>query len=71
MTAVATVTGITFTPEITERRVGDPPRIVANGDLAARDLDWKMRHTTEEMVRSAWEARLRAEDGRAEDGSAE
>ena len=71
MTAVATVTGITFTPEITERRVGDPPRIVANGDLAARDLDWKMRHTTEEMVRSAWEARLQAEDGRAEDGSAE
>jgi len=70
MTAVATVTGIPFTPEIAERRAGDPPRIVANGDLAARDLDWKMRHTAEEMVRSAWEARLRAEDGRAENGSA-
>jgi len=70
MTAVATVTGIAFTPEIAERRAGDPPRIVANGDLAARDLDWKMRHTAEEMVRSAWEARLRAEDGRAENGSA-
>ncbi|MGV8912952.1 MAG: UDP-glucose 4-epimerase GalE [Rhodoglobus sp.] len=61
MTAVAKVTEIAFTPEIAARRVGDPPRIVANGDLAARDLDWKMRHTAEEMVRSAWEARLRAE----------
>ncbi len=27
------------------RRAGDPARIVASGDLAARDLDWRMRHT--------------------------
>ncbi|WP_339621630.1 UDP-glucose 4-epimerase GalE [uncultured Salinibacterium sp.] len=66
MTAVASVTGIEFTPEVAPRRAGDPPRIVANGDLAARDLDWKMRHTAEEMVRSAWEARLRAEEGSSE-----
>ena len=26
-------------------------------ELAARDLDWRMRHTVDEMVRSAWEAR--------------
>ncbi|WP_341952445.1 UDP-glucose 4-epimerase GalE [Salinibacterium sp. TMP30] len=61
MTTVAKVTEIAFTPELADRRAGDPPRIVANGDLAARDLDWKMRHTAEEMVRSAWEARLYAE----------
>ncbi|CDK01429.1 UDP-glucose 4-epimerase [Microbacterium sp. C448] len=61
MTAVATVTGIQFTPTIGPRRPGDPPRIVASGKLAARDLDWRMRHSVEEMVRSAWEARLRAE----------
>lgn len=66
MSAVASVTGIDFTPEVAPRRAGDPPRIVANGDLAARDLDWKMRHTAEEMVRSAWQARLRAEEGNAE-----
>ncbi|MBH0009938.1 UDP-glucose 4-epimerase GalE [Salinibacterium sp. SWN1162] len=66
MTAVASVTGIDFTPEIAPRRAGDPPRIVATGELAARDLDWKMRHTAEEMVRSAWEARLRAEEGASE-----
>ncbi|MBH0099408.1 UDP-glucose 4-epimerase GalE [Salinibacterium sp. NSLL150] len=71
MTAIATVTGIDFTPEIAPRRPGDPPRIVANGDLAARDLDWKMRHTAEEMVRSAWDARLRADNDSATQGSAE
>lgn len=57
MAAVGRVTGISFEPEIADRRPGDPPRIVANGDLAARDLDWKMRHTLDEMVHSAWAAR--------------
>jgi UDP-glucose 4-epimerase len=60
MAAVARVTGIPFEPEIAPRRAGDPPRIVANGDLAARDLDWRMRHTLDEMVASAWAARKAA-----------
>lgn len=57
MSTVADVTGIAFTPEIAPRRPGDPARIVADGSLAARDIDWKMRHTLDDMVRSAWEAR--------------
>jgi UDP-glucose 4-epimerase len=57
MEAVATVTGIDFTPRIGPRRPGDPARIVASGELAARDLDWRMRHTLQEMVASAWQAR--------------
>jgi UDP-glucose 4-epimerase len=57
MATVAKVTGIPFAPEIAPRRPGDPARIVATGELAARDLDWKMRHTLTEMVSSAWEAR--------------
>ncbi|ASR55473.1 UDP-glucose 4-epimerase GalE [Cellulomonas sp. PSBB021] len=57
MTAVAAATGIDFTPEVTERRAGDPARIVASGELAARDLGWRMTHTIDDMVRSAWEAR--------------
>jgi UDP-glucose 4-epimerase len=57
MTAMAEGTGIAFTPEIAPRRPGDPARIVASGELAARDLDWRMRHTLDEMVRSAWAAR--------------
>lgn len=57
MTAIAKVTGIDFTPEIGPRRPGDPAKIVANGDAAAADLDWRMRHSLEEMVASAWQAR--------------
>jgi UDP-glucose 4-epimerase len=57
MDAMARVTGIEFVPEIGPRRPGDPPRIVAGGQLAARDLDWKMRHSLDEMVSSAWAAR--------------
>jgi UDP-glucose 4-epimerase len=61
MDAVARVTAIEFRPEIRPRRPGDPARIVATGDLAARDLDWKMRHTVDDMVASAWAARQAAE----------
>ncbi len=57
MDTVRSVTGIDFTPEIGPRRPGDPDRIVATGELAARDLDWQNRHTLEGMVRSAWDAR--------------
>jgi UDP-glucose 4-epimerase len=57
MTAIRTVTGIDFTPTIGPRRPGDPARIVATGEAAARDLDWQMRHSLEDMVRSAWQAR--------------
>jgi UDP-glucose 4-epimerase len=56
MDAMARVTGVAFDPEVAPRRPGDPPRIVAGGALAARDLDWRMRHTVDEMVASAWAA---------------
>lgn len=60
MTAVAAATGRDVEPEIGPRRPGDPPRIVASGELAARDLGWAPSATLEEMVRSAWEARRAA-----------
>jgi UDP-glucose 4-epimerase len=60
MDAVARVTGIAFTPEVRPPRPGDPARIVASGDLAARDLNWQMRHTLDDMVASAWQARQAA-----------
>lgn len=50
------VMGAEFSPRIGARRPGDPPRIVANQDLAAADLQWEMRHSVEEMARSAWYA---------------
>lgn len=60
MDAMARVTGIDFTPEIAARRPGDPDRIVATGELAARDLDWANRYSVDEMVRTGWEARQAA-----------
>ena len=62
MDAVERVTGIPFSPEVRPRRPGDPARIVATGGLAGRDLNWKMRHTIDDMVASAWAARQAAGD---------
>jgi UDP-glucose 4-epimerase len=56
MTTIAEVTGIAFEPTIAPRRGGDPARIVASGELAARDLGWSMTHDLRSMVASAWEA---------------
>ena len=64
MNAMGRVTGIDFTPEIAPRRPGDPDRIVATGELAARDLDWKNRYSVDEMVRTGWEARQAATPAR-------
>ena len=60
METMAEVTGIAFEPEVGPRRPGDPDRIVASGELAARDLEWRMRHSLREMAASAWAARRRA-----------
>lgn len=57
MTTIRDVTGIDFDPAVTPRRAGDPARIVASGELAARDLDWQMRYSLTDMVTSAWAAR--------------
>jgi UDP-glucose 4-epimerase len=56
MDAARRVTGIDFTPTEGPRRPGDPSRVVASGELAARDLEWKNTHTVEEMFASAWES---------------
>ena len=61
MDAMARVTGVDFTPEIAPRRPGDPDRIVATGELAARDLDWANRYSVDEMVRTGWAARRAAD----------
>jgi UDP-glucose 4-epimerase len=59
MDAMARGTGIGFQPALGPRRPGDPARIVASGELAARDLDWAMRRDLDAMVDSAWRARSR------------
>ncbi|QWL27641.1 UDP-glucose 4-epimerase GalE [Rathayibacter toxicus] len=57
MRAIAETIGSEFTPEAAPPRPGDPPRIVASGEAAARDLGWAMRHTLAEMVDSDWRVR--------------
>ncbi|TCC34843.1 UDP-glucose 4-epimerase GalE [Kribbella sindirgiensis] len=56
MDAARRVTGIDFTPTEGPRRPGDPSRVVANGDLAARDLAWQNTFTVDDMFATAWEA---------------
>jgi UDP-glucose 4-epimerase len=60
MDAMREGTGVDFEPEVAPRRPGDPDRIVADGMLAGRDLDWVMRHSLLDMVTSAWAAAPRS-----------
>ena len=57
MRVLAQATGIEFAAQVHDRRPGDPAKIVATGEAAARDLDWRMRHSLEQMAASAWAAR--------------
>ncbi|MEU4131027.1 UDP-glucose 4-epimerase GalE [Streptomyces wuyuanensis] len=41
-------------PEITDRRPGDPARVVASADRIREELGWTARHEVREMVESAW-----------------
>ena len=54
MAAIRRATGNDFAVDVRPRRPGDPPRIVAGGDAAARDLGWRMSYTVDEMMASAW-----------------
>lgn len=58
--ALLSATGSHLTPVISPRRPGDPARIVADDRLAARDLEWRPRHSVGDMAASAWAAAPRA-----------
>jgi UDP-glucose 4-epimerase len=49
------VTGRTdVEPHVTDRRPGDPARVVASADRIREELGWSARHGVREMVESAW-----------------
>ncbi len=48
------VSGIDFSYEISERRAGDPPRLVANVDRMEKVLGIKAKHGLREIIESAW-----------------
>ena len=56
MDEMAVVTGIPFEPTVEPARPGDPARIVASGERAARDLGWDPQHSLTDMISSAWTA---------------
>ncbi|MEX2535957.1 MAG: UDP-glucose 4-epimerase GalE [Trueperaceae bacterium] len=62
--ACRTVTGCPISTEITARRPGDPAMLVADSTKIAHQLGWEPRHRQlEEIVRSAWNWRLRHPHG--------
>jgi UDP-glucose 4-epimerase len=63
---VRQASGMEFEAELGSRRPGDPARIVASAELAAKELGWTARFGYPEMVQSAWDTwKLVAGSGRA------
>ncbi|GAA5203641.1 UDP-glucose 4-epimerase GalE [Streptomyces thinghirensis] len=42
-------------PHVTERRPGDPARVVASAHRAHEELGWSARHDLDDMIDSAWQ----------------
>jgi len=53
--AVKRVTGLPLEVQVTERRPGDPPVLVAGNAAAASRLGWRPLRSLEDAVRDAWQ----------------
>ncbi|WP_371151675.1 UDP-glucose 4-epimerase GalE [Buchananella felis] len=53
---IGEVSGLDVTPEICERRAGDPPQLIGDAARIGQDLGWKAEHGLTEIVASAWSA---------------
>ncbi|MFH8792166.1 UDP-glucose 4-epimerase GalE [Streptomyces sp. NPDC017941] len=51
---IAEVTGYDVPAAVTERRAGDPARVVAAADRVTAELGWSAKRDVREMVESAW-----------------
>jgi UDP-glucose 4-epimerase len=58
------VSGIDIDPITVGRRPGDPAAVVADVSRIQRELGWTSRHTLDDMVSSAWDARPAVPAGR-------
>jgi UDP-glucose 4-epimerase len=54
VSAVERLTGHKVPTQITPRRPGDPPELVADPALAKRLLKWKARRSLDEIIATAW-----------------
>lgn len=53
---IADISGRHITPEIVERRIGDPAALVAQVSRAKEILQWQSRYDLHDIVTSAWQA---------------
>ena len=53
----AAITGMPLEPLYAPRRPGDPPAVVGDVNLIARELGWRARLGLDDMLQSAWDAR--------------
>ena len=53
---IGEVTGIDTSPDVRERRAGDPPALVADVSRIEADLGWKASRDLTDIVSTAWEA---------------
>ena len=53
---IGVASGLDATPEIRERRAGDPAQLVASSERINDVLGWTAQHSFEEIVQSAWSA---------------
>ena len=51
------VSGLDFEVKISDRRAGDPPKLVAAADKISRQFNWQAEFGLFEIVSSAWESR--------------
>lgn len=49
------VTGLRANNLYTDRREGDPARLVASYDKVKKELGWEPKYSFEDIIRSAWE----------------
>ena len=63
--AVERVTGHKVPTQITPRRPGDPPELVAQPALAEKLLKWKARRGLDEIIETAWKWAERAASAKA------
>ena len=58
------ITGRNIATEYAPRRPGDPPRLIANSEKAARELGWMPQHSSlDTIIESAWQWHLSHSNG--------
>ncbi|MBX3087593.1 MAG: UDP-glucose 4-epimerase GalE [Cryobacterium sp.] len=57
--AVLKISGSALVPEVSSRRIGDIPKVIASVEKIRAELGWKSRFDLDDIVSSAWEAQQR------------